>query len=62
MITSVKGLGPEKDYTGEGQQHIQKTDQSSRQRGHPIKIKDRNCQRVIKIWSWAPDRLDTKTY
>jgi hypothetical protein len=24
MVTSPKGLGPEKDYTGEGQQHIQK--------------------------------------
>jgi hypothetical protein len=23
---------------------------------------DRNCQRVINIWSWAPDGLDTKTY
>jgi hypothetical protein len=26
MITSPKGLEPEKDYAGEGQQHIQKTD------------------------------------
>jgi hypothetical protein len=26
MVTSTKGLGPEKDYAGEGQQHIQKTD------------------------------------
>jgi hypothetical protein len=23
---------------------------------------DRNCQRVINIWSWAPDGPDTKTY
>jgi hypothetical protein len=26
MVTSPKRLGPEKDYAGEGQQHIQKTD------------------------------------
>jgi hypothetical protein len=43
---SPKGLGPEKDYAGEGQQHIQKTDQSFHQRGHPTKtrpltVKDR---------------------
>jgi hypothetical protein len=31
MVTSPKGLGPEKDYNGEGQQqHIQKKDPSSR--------------------------------
>jgi hypothetical protein len=24
MVTSPKGLGPEKDYAGEGQQYIQK--------------------------------------
>jgi hypothetical protein len=35
MVTSPKGLGPEKDYVGEGQLHIQKTDPSSRQRGRP---------------------------
>jgi hypothetical protein len=51
-----KGLGPEKDYTGEGQQHIQKTDLSSRQRGRPRKTRP-NCQRVINIWSWAPEDL-----
>jgi hypothetical protein len=39
---------------GEGQQHIQKTDPFSRQRGRPQKH-DRNCQRVMNIWSWAPD-------
>jgi hypothetical protein len=26
MVTSPKGLGPEKDYAGEGQRHILKTD------------------------------------
>jgi hypothetical protein len=25
MVTSPKELGPEKDYAGDGQQHIQKT-------------------------------------
>jgi hypothetical protein len=25
MVTSLKGLGPEKDYADYGQQHIQKT-------------------------------------
>jgi hypothetical protein len=27
------------DYAGKGQRHIQKTDPSSRQRGHPIKTR-----------------------
>jgi hypothetical protein len=35
MVTSSKGHGPEKDYAGEDQQHIQKTDPFSRQRGRP---------------------------
>jgi hypothetical protein len=39
----VVGGGPKKDCSGEGQQHIQKTDPSSRQRGRPAK-QDRNCQ------------------
>jgi hypothetical protein len=46
---------------GKGQQHIQKTDPSSRQRGRPTK-QDRNCQRIINICPWAPMGLDTKTY
>jgi hypothetical protein len=54
MVTSPKRLGPWKDYAGEGQQHIRKTDPSSRQRGRPTK-QDCNCQGVINIWSWAPD-------
>jgi hypothetical protein len=51
-----KGLGPEKHYSGEGHQHIQKTDPSSRQRGRPRK-QDCNCERVINNLG-----LDTKTY
>jgi hypothetical protein len=47
---SLKGLGPEKDYAGEGQKHLQKTDPSSRQRGAPQR-QDHKCQRVINIWS-----------
>jgi hypothetical protein len=39
MVARSKGLGPEKDCTGEGQQHIQKTDPSSRQRGRPTKTR-----------------------
>jgi hypothetical protein len=34
-----QGLGPEKDYTGKGEQHIQKTDPSSCQRGRPAKTR-----------------------
>jgi hypothetical protein len=37
MVTSPKGLGPEKDYAGEGQQNTEKTEPSSRQRGRPRK-------------------------
>jgi hypothetical protein len=39
MVASTKGLGPEKDYAGKGQQLIRKTDLSSRQRGRPTKTK-----------------------
>jgi hypothetical protein len=39
MVASPKGLGPDKDCSGTGQQHIQKTDPSSRQRGRPTKNK-----------------------
>jgi hypothetical protein len=37
MVTSPKGLGSEKDYAGDDQQHLQKTDPSSRQGGGPTK-------------------------
>jgi hypothetical protein len=39
MVTSSKGFGLKKDYAGESQKHIQKTDPSSRQRGSPTKIR-----------------------
>jgi hypothetical protein len=54
MATSPKGLGPKIDYAGECQQHIQKSDPSSRERGRPQK-QGRNCQRQINNWSQAPD-------
>jgi hypothetical protein len=34
-----QGLGPEKYYGGEGQQHVEKTDLSSRQRGRLTKTR-----------------------
>jgi hypothetical protein len=34
-----KGLGPDKDCAGKGQQHIQKTDPSSRQSGRPTETR-----------------------
>jgi hypothetical protein len=39
MVAIIKGLGPEKDCAGKGQQHIQNTNPSSRQRGRPTKNK-----------------------
>jgi hypothetical protein len=39
MVTGPKGLEPEKDYAGKAQQHIKKTDPSSRQRGRPTETK-----------------------
>jgi hypothetical protein len=49
MVGSPKGLGPEKDCAGKGQQQIQKTDPSSRQRERTLQKQDRNCQTVIQI-------------
>jgi hypothetical protein len=39
MVMSTKGLRPDKDYAGEGEQHMRKTDATSRQRGRPHKNK-----------------------
>jgi hypothetical protein len=49
MVASPKGLGSDKNCTGEDQQHIQNTDLSSHQRRFPTKKQDRNCQTVINI-------------
>jgi hypothetical protein len=35
MVASPKGLGPDNDCAGEGQQQLQTTDPSSRQRERP---------------------------
>jgi hypothetical protein len=39
MVASPMGLERKKDYADKGQQHIQKTDPSSRHRGRPTKNK-----------------------
>jgi hypothetical protein len=58
MVTNTPGLEPEKDCAG--QQHTQKTDQSSRQRGRPTKNKTVS---VKQISGYKPQMgLDTKTY
>jgi hypothetical protein len=44
MVASPTGIWPEKEYAGEGQQHIKKTRPLVRE-GAPHK-QDRNCQRV----------------
>jgi hypothetical protein len=51
MVTSTKGLGPEKDCAGKAQQHIQKTDPSSRQRGRRTENKTVNTKTY-----WQTDR------
>jgi hypothetical protein len=55
MVASTKGLGPEKDCAGRSQQHIQKTDPSSRQRGRPTRNKTVTVKKIINIWSRARD-------
>jgi hypothetical protein len=47
MVLSPKELGPEKDCAGKGQQHIKKTDPSSRQRGRPSNIDE--CTTLYKM-------------
>jgi hypothetical protein len=39
MVASPNGLEPKKDCAGKGQQYIQKTYPSSRQRGRPIRTR-----------------------
>jgi hypothetical protein len=50
MVTSPKGLGPEKDCAGKGQQHIKRKTRLLVREGAPQK-QNRNCQIVIYIWS-----------
>jgi hypothetical protein len=56
MVASPKGRRLKKDHAGEGQQHIQKTDPSSHQRGASQK-QDCNCQTVINISRGSTQRL-----
>jgi hypothetical protein len=67
MAASSTGLKPEKDCAGKGQQHIQKTDPSSRQREVPTstnpQLSDSNKNWVVsprwKLYSktdWPADR------
>jgi hypothetical protein len=48
MVTSAKGLRPEKYYAGEDQQHIKRQTRPLVREGAPEK-QDLNCQRVINI-------------
>jgi hypothetical protein len=51
MVSSLKGLGPEINCAGKGQQHIQKTDPdlSSEKAAH--KNKTVTVTQEMKIWS-----------
>jgi hypothetical protein len=53
MVTSAKGLRPEKDYAGEGQQHIKRQTRPLVRKGAPEK--KTVTVRVINNWSRAPD-------
>jgi hypothetical protein len=50
MVTSPKGLGPEKDYAGEGQQHIYERQTRPLVREGAPHQQTRNCLTEIKIW------------
>jgi hypothetical protein len=54
MVSSPKGLGPEKVCAGKDQQNIKKQTRPLVREGVPQE-EDRNCHRVINIWPWAPD-------
>jgi hypothetical protein len=67
MVASPKGLGPENECAGEGQQLLLTTDPSSRQRERPIstnpQLSDRNKNLVVSprwvLYSktdWPTDR------
>jgi hypothetical protein len=56
MVTSPKELGPEKDYAGEEQQHIQKTEPSSRQRGRSTEARpylSKSDEYLVMILRWG---------
>jgi hypothetical protein len=54
MVTSPRLLRPEKDYASEDQQYCRRQTRFLVRKGATEK-QDSNCQKVINIWSWAPD-------
>jgi hypothetical protein len=54
MATSPKRLGPEKGYLARASS-IYKRQTRRFVREGALQKQDRNCQRVINIWPWAPD-------
>jgi hypothetical protein len=61
MVTSVKGLRPEKDYAGEDQQHIKRQTRPLVREGAPEK-QDRNCESnkyLVKNPRWGSTRRFT---
>jgi hypothetical protein len=54
MVTSPKGLGPERGYLARANSIYERQTRPLVRGGAPQK-QDCNCQR-INIWSWAPDR------
>jgi hypothetical protein len=51
MVSSAKGLGPEKDCAGKGQQHVTKDRPDLSSERAPHKNKTVTVTQVIKIWS-----------
>jgi hypothetical protein len=49
MVASPNGLEPEKECADNGQQHIQKTDPSSRQRGRHTKTNTQLSGRELQM-------------
>jgi hypothetical protein len=53
MVSSPKGLGPEKDCPGKNNSIYKRETRPLVTEGAPQK-QDRNCQIGLNIWSWAP--------
>jgi hypothetical protein len=59
MVASPKGLGPENDCADEGQQQLQTTDPSSRQRERPTSTNPQlsdSVKNVVVSPRWPTDR------
>jgi hypothetical protein len=61
MVASPTGLGPDNEYTGEGQQPLYMTDPSSRQRRCYIRTKTAAVQLRKKILAVSVKGLGAKT-